>query len=187
MASGEVHGSLMILIAWIHRFLGHSRAARSARARGRLRAVGGARFEVHQGLRGGVRVADDGRGPEGRERFPACGVARCGRHRAQGRRSSQGRDAVAVRRSHVDRRGRDGLREGPHVPDRGRRPRTGPGDMGARRGRQGRVRPVLRGPHARTARLRRGRRRRRGPVGHACASGARTPSACPTGSASSHG
>ncbi len=29
-------------------------------------------LEVHPGLRGGARVADDGRQPEDHERFPAC-------------------------------------------------------------------------------------------------------------------
>ena len=57
-------------------------------------------------------------------------------------RPAQGRNAVAVRRSHVDRRGRDRPREGPHVHHRGRRPRAKPRHLGARRARQGRVRPV---------------------------------------------
>ena len=41
---------------------------------GRLRAVGGTGQPVHQGFRGGVRVADDGREPEDGQRFPACRV-----------------------------------------------------------------------------------------------------------------
>ena len=55
-------------------------------------------------------------------------------------------------------------KEGPHVPGRGRRPRAASGHPGARRVRQGRVRPVLQGVDARTARLHQGRHRRRGPL-----------------------
>ena len=46
---------------------GRRHAARGlpeVRRRGRLRAVGGTGQPVHQGFRGGVRVADDGREPE---------------------------------------------------------------------------------------------------------------------------
>ena len=63
------------------------------------------------------------------------------------------RTAGDIARRVADRRGRDQLQEGPHVHHRGRRPRTAPRDLGARRVRQRRVRPVLQGPHTRTARL----------------------------------
>ena len=52
---------------------GRRHAARGlpeVRRRGRPGAVGGARLEVHARLRGGVRVADDGRQPEDGRRFP---------------------------------------------------------------------------------------------------------------------
>ncbi|MFQ8985127.1 transposase family protein [Bifidobacterium longum] len=44
------------------------------------------------------------------------------RRRPSGRGTRQGVDALAVRRTARDRRGRDQPQEGPHVPDRGRRP-----------------------------------------------------------------
>ena len=56
---------------------GRRHAARGlpeVRRRGRLRAVGGTGQPVHQGFRGGVRVADDGREPEDGQRFPSCVV-----------------------------------------------------------------------------------------------------------------
>ena len=102
--------------------------------------------------------------PEDGQRLPSCGVEDGRRHRPPGRGTRQGVDALAVRRPHRDRRGRDELQEGPHVPDRGRRPRAASGDLGARRGRWGRVRPVLQGVDARTARLHQDRHRRRGPL-----------------------
>ena len=86
------------------------------------------------------------------------------RRRPLGRGTRQGADALAVRRAARDRRGRNQPPQGPHVHHRGRRPRTASGDMGARRVRQGRVRPVLPNVDARTARLHQGRRRGRGPV-----------------------
>ena len=86
------------------------------------------------------------------------------RRRPLGRGTRQGADALAVRRAARDRRGRNQPPQGPHVHHRGRRPRTASGDIGARRVRQGRVRPVLQGVDARTARLHQGRHRRRGPL-----------------------
>ena len=62
---------------------GRRHAARGlpeVRRRGRLRAVGGTGQPVHQGFRGGVRVADDGREPEDGQRFPSC-VVEDRRHR----------------------------------------------------------------------------------------------------------
>ena len=135
---------------------GRRHAARGlprVRGRGRLRAVGRAGQPVHQGFRGEVRVADDGREPEDGRRFPSCVVEDGRRRRPSGRGTRQGVDALAVRRPARDRRGRDRLQEGPHVPDRRRRLRAAPGHPGARRGRQGRVRPVPQGVGARTARL----------------------------------
>ena len=85
------------------------------RRRGRLRAVGGAGQPVHQGFRGGVRVADDGREPEDGRRFPSYRVEDRGRRRPSGRRTRQGVDALAVRRPDGDRRGRDQLQEGPRT------------------------------------------------------------------------
>ena len=70
----------------------------------------------------------------------------------------------AVRRPARDRRGRDQPPQGPHVPDRGRRPRAASGHLGSRRVRRGRVRPVLQGVDARTARIHQGRHRRRDPL-----------------------
>ena len=160
-----------------------ARGLPEVRRRGRLRAVGRARQPVHARLRVRVRVADDGREPEDGRRFPSCVVEDGRRRRPSGRGTRQGGDALAVRRPRRDRRGRDQPQEGPHAPDRRRRPRAAPGHLGARRGRQGRVRPVLQGVDARTARLHPHRHRRRGT--HASASGARTPSACWTASASS--
>lgn len=110
-------------------------------------------------FRGGARVADDGREPEDGQRFPSCVVEDRRRRRPSGRGTCQGVDVLAVRRTHRGRRGRDRLQEGPRVSDRGRRPRAASGDLGARRGRRGRVRPVLQGVDARTARLHQGRRR----------------------------
>lgn len=159
------------------------------RRRGRHRAVGRARQPVHARLRVRVRAADGRSGPEDGQRFPSCVVEDRRRHRPQGRRTTEGRDALAVRRPARDRRGRDQLQEGSHVPDRGRRPRAAPGHLGARRIRQGRVRPVLQGVDARTARLHPHRHRRRGPLDRLVhrPSGARTPSACWTASTSSPG
>ena len=127
---------------------GRRHAARGlpeVRRRGRLRAVGGTGQPVHQGFRGGVRVADDGREPEDGQRFPSCVVEDRRHRRPSGRGTRQGVDAVAVRRPARDRRGRDQPSQGPHVHHRGRRPRAAPGHLGARRGRRGRVRPVLQG------------------------------------------
>ena len=104
------------------------------RRRGRLRAVGGAGQPVHQGFRGGVRVADERRQPEDGQRFPARVVEDRRRRRPQGRRTAEGVDALAVRRPARDRGGRDQPPQGPHVSDRGRRPRAASGDLGARRG-----------------------------------------------------
>ena len=84
-----------------------ARGPPEVRRRGRLRAVGGAGQPVHQGFRGGVRVADDGREPEDGRRFPSYRVEDRGRRRPQGRRTRQGVDALAVRRPDGDRRGRD--------------------------------------------------------------------------------
>jgi len=70
---------------------------------------------VHQGFRGGVRVADDGREPEDGRRFPSYRVEDRGRRRPSGRRTRQGVDALAVRRPDGDRRGRDQLQEGPRT------------------------------------------------------------------------
>lgn len=72
-----------------------------------------------------------------------------------------GSSAVHVRRSHRDRRGRDQLQEGAHVHHRGRRPQAAPGDLGARRIRQGGPRPVLPTTDRRAARLHQGGHRRR--------------------------
>ena len=85
------------------------------RRRGRLRAVGGAGQPVHQGFRGGVRVADGRREPGDRRRFPSYRVEDRGRRRPSGRRTRQGVDALAVRRPDGDRRGRDQLQEGPRT------------------------------------------------------------------------
>ena len=159
------------------------------RRRGRVRAVGGAGKPVHAGLRGGVRVADDRRQPEDRERFPARGVEDRGPDRPPGRRPAGGRDGLAVRRAARDWRGRDQLPQGPHVHHRRRRPRAAPGDMGARRVRQRRVRPVLQAAHRRAARIHPGSSPATGRSGstRACTNGARTRSACSTGSTSSRG
>lgn len=70
-------------------------------------------------------------------------------------------DAVHVRRSHRDRRGRDQLQEGAHVHHRGRRPQAQTGRPGARRIRQGGPRPVLPTTDRRAARLHQGSHRRR--------------------------
>ena len=89
---------------------GRRHAARGlpeVRRRGRLRAVGGTGQPVHQGFRGGVRVADDGREPEDGQRFPSCVVEDRRHRRPSGRGTRQGVDAVAVRRPARDRRGRD--------------------------------------------------------------------------------
>ena len=92
-----------------------ARGPPEVRRRGRLRAVGGAGQPVHQGFRGGVRVADDGREPEDGRRFPSYRVEDRGRRRPSGRRTRQGVDALAVRRPDGDRRGRDQLQEGPRT------------------------------------------------------------------------
>ena len=84
-----------------------ARGPPEVRRHGRLRAVGGAGQPVHQGFRGGVRVADDGREPEDGRRFPSYRVEDRGRRRPSGRRTRQGVDALAVRRPDGDRRGRD--------------------------------------------------------------------------------
>ena len=70
----------------------------------------------------------------------------------------------AVRRSDGDRRGRDQPPQRPHVPDGGRRPRASPRGLGARRGRRGRVRPVLPAAHRGAEGVHQGGRRRRGPL-----------------------
>ena len=84
-----------------------ARGPPEVRRRGRLRAVGGAGQPVHQGFRGGVRVADGRREPGDRRRFPSYRVEDRGRRRPSGRRTRQGVDALAVRRPDGDRRGRD--------------------------------------------------------------------------------
>lgn len=77
---------------------------------------GGAGQPVHRGFRDGVRVAGGGRQPEDRGRIPTHRVEDGRPYRAQGRRPVGGiRDAVHVRRSHRDRRGRDRLQEGGHT------------------------------------------------------------------------
>ena len=74
---------------------------------------GGAGQPAHQWFRDGVRVAGGGRQPEDRGRIPTHRVEDRRPYRAQGRRPVGGiLDAVHVRRSHRDRRGRDQPQEG---------------------------------------------------------------------------
>ena len=76
---------------------------------------GGAGQPAHQWFRDGVRVAGGGRQPEDRGRIPTHRVEDGRPYRAQGRRPLGILDAVHVRRSHRDRRGRDQLQEGGHT------------------------------------------------------------------------
>ena len=124
---------------------------------------GGAGQPAHQWFRDGVRVAGGGRQPEDRGRIPTHRVEDRRPYRAQGRRPVGGiLDAVHVRRSHRDRRGRDRLQEGgAHVHHRGRRPQAQTGRLGTRRIRQGGARPVLPTADRRAARLHTDRHRRR--------------------------
>ena len=92
--------------------LGAARGVRGAWRGGRPSAVGGAGQPVHQGFRDGVCVAGGGRQPEDRGRIPTHRVQDGRPYRAQGRRPLGILDAVHVRRSHRDGRGRDQLREG---------------------------------------------------------------------------
>ena len=95
--------------------LGAARGVRGAWRGGRPSAVGGAGQPVHQGFRDGVCVAGGGRQPEDRGRIPTHRVQDGRPYRAQGRRPLGILDAVHVRRSHRDGRGRDQLREGGHT------------------------------------------------------------------------
>ena len=99
-------------------------------------------------------IGADARRPE--ERGPDL---RTGRRRTA-RRTGRG----PVRRAAFHRRGRDRLQEGPHVHDRGRRPRPGACHLDAPGARTEGVRPVLPGIDAGPARVHPGGRRRRGAV-----------------------
>ena len=134
----------------------------SARRGGLPGAVGRAGRPVHPRLRIRVRMADDGRRPEDRERFPAYRVEGRRRHRQTGRRPAGVLDAVHVRRVARDRCGRDRPQEGPRVHHRHRRPRARTRDLGARRARQTGPRPVLPTTDAGAARVDPDRDRRRG-------------------------
>ena len=134
----------------------------SARRGGLPGAVGRAGRPVHPRLRIRVRMADDGRRPEDRERFPAYRVEDRRRHRRTGRRPAGALDAVHVRRVARDRCGRDRPQEGPRVHHRHRRPRARTRDLGARRARQTGPRPVLPTTDAGAARVDPDRDRRRG-------------------------
>ena len=114
----------------------------SARRGGLPGAVGRAGRPVRPRLRIRVRMADDGRRPEDRERFPAYRVEDRRRHRQTGRRPAGVLDAVHVRRVARDRCGRDRPQEGPRVHHRHRRPRARTRGLGARRARQTGPRPV---------------------------------------------
>ena len=93
--------------AWRRAWRARSMARRPPKCRG------GAGQPAHQWFRDGVRVAGGGRQPEDRGRIPTHRVEDGRPYRAQGRRPVGGiRDAVHVRRSHRDRRGRDQLQEG---------------------------------------------------------------------------
>ena len=140
---------------------GAARGVRGAWRGGRPSAVGGAGQPAHQWFRDGVRVAGGGRQPEDHGRIPTHRVEDRRPYRAQGRRPLGILDAVHVRRSHRDRRGRDQLQEGAHVHHRGRRPQAQTGRPGARRIRQGGPRPVLPTTDRRAARLHHGGHRRR--------------------------
>lgn len=91
---------------------GAARGVRGAWRGGRPSAVGGAGQPAHQWFRDGVRVAGGGRQPEDHGRIPTHRVEDRRPYRAQGRRPLGILDAVHVRRSHRDRRGRDQLQEG---------------------------------------------------------------------------
>ena len=94
---------------------GAARGVRGAWRGGRPSAVVGAGQPAHQWFRDGVRVAGGGRQPEDRGRIPTHRVEDGRPYRAQGRRPLGILDAVHVRRSHRDRRGRDQLQEGGHT------------------------------------------------------------------------
>ena len=152
--------------------------------------VGQTQERVHARFRTADGVAGRARAQKSGEPADAHGLEGRGPGMQTGRRRpASGAGSGPVRWAAFHRRGRDQLQEGPHVHDRGRRPRPGTRHLDASGSRTEGVRPVLPSAHARPARVDPGGRRRRGRGGStsACSAGAPWPSASSTVSASSPG